>query len=120
MVFGVPNPIDAIKAFCERWKNREFALFGSVLRPDLGPNSDVDVLVAFADGSTRDFDDYDAMEAELQAIFGRDVELVERRLVVNPFRRAHISNNHRVIYDASGSRVDCGDLDSWSVVCSSQ
>ena len=42
-------PEDAIREFCRRWKISEMALFGSVLRPDFRPDSDVDVLVSFAD-----------------------------------------------------------------------
>jgi predicted nucleotidyltransferase len=93
-------PTDAIRAFCTRWMIVEFAIFGSAIRDDFGPDSDVDVLVTFAPGTTRDFDDYDQMEDELAALFGRRVDLVERRRVVNPFRLAHILANHRVVYAA--------------------
>ncbi len=40
-------PPDVLEAFCQRWKVRELSLFGSVLRDDFGPDSDVDVLVSF-------------------------------------------------------------------------
>jgi uncharacterized protein len=39
--------MDAIKAFCQKWQIAEFALFGSVLRDDFRPDSDIDVLVSF-------------------------------------------------------------------------
>jgi len=60
---------------------RELALFGSVLRPDFHSDSDVDVLVAFADGARWRLADYLQMETELAEIFGRRVDMVERNLV---------------------------------------
>lgn len=45
---AIPIPKERIAAFCERWHVRELALFGSVLRGDFRPQSDVDVLVSFA------------------------------------------------------------------------
>ena len=101
MTSSVPIPADRIADFCRKWRIQEFSLFGSVLRDDFRADSDVDVLVAFEKGVVWDFDDYDAMEAELRTIFGRKVDLVERGLIVNPFRRAHILNNRRIIYAAA-------------------
>ena len=40
-------PMDKIKDFCRKWKIKEFPLFGSVLREDFRPDSDIDVLVSF-------------------------------------------------------------------------
>jgi len=74
-------PDDAIAAFCRRWKVVEFAFFGSVLRDDFGPASDVDVLVAFAPGAAHTLFDLVRMEDELQAMFGRKVDLVTRRAI---------------------------------------
>ena len=48
---ALPLPADDIQQFCRRWKIIELALFGSVLRPDFRPESDVDILVSFADGA---------------------------------------------------------------------
>ena len=82
-----------IEAFCHRWKVRELSLFGSVLRDDFGPDSDVDVLVTFADDARWGLFDLGRMEDELRAIFGRDVDLVTRRAVdesPNWVRRKHI------------------------------
>jgi len=44
---NIDIPMDRIEEFCRRWKIREFSLFGSVLREDFRPDSDVDVLVSF-------------------------------------------------------------------------
>lgn len=70
---------DGIAAFCQRWQVTELALFGSVLRDDFGPESDIDVLVAFEDGTRHTLFDMVAMEEELKTLFGREVDLVSRR-----------------------------------------
>lgn len=100
MVANIPIPEDRIAEFCRRWRVAEFSLFGSVLRDDFGPESDVDVLVAFEPGRSTTLEEWLDMLDELKAIFGREVDLVERRLVTNPFRRHHILNNRHVIYAA--------------------
>jgi uncharacterized protein len=94
-------PMDQIEAFCRRWKIRELSIFGSVLRPDFGPESDVDVLVSFERGHGLTFESHPQMLEELKRIFdGREVDLVEQRLVQNPFRRHHIMTHRRVLYAA--------------------
>jgi predicted nucleotidyltransferase len=67
-----------LRDFCRKWKVTEFALFGSVTRDDFGPDSDVDVIVAFAPDAPRSLDAWMDMREELQTIFGRDVDLIER------------------------------------------
>jgi predicted nucleotidyltransferase len=70
---------DKLRDFCRRWKITEFALFGSVTRPEeFRADSDVDVLVSFATPA-RSLSDFMAMRDELIAMFGREVDLVERR-----------------------------------------
>ena len=89
----IPIPEVAIADFCRRWKVTEFALFGSVLRDDFGPDSDVDVLVSFAPDARYSLFDLVHMQDELQEAFGRDVDLVTRRAVersMNPWRREAI------------------------------
>ena len=71
----------AIEDFCRRWKITEFSFFGSVLRDDFGPDSDVDVLVSFADDAPWSLFDLVTMEGELMGILGRNVDLVERDAV---------------------------------------
>jgi predicted nucleotidyltransferase len=65
----------ALAAFCERHHIRRLAFFGSVLRDDFGPASDIDVLVEFRDGFTPGFG-LIAMQDELSGIVGRRVDLV--------------------------------------------
>src|SRR6266851_2495153 len=71
-------PKQAVADFCRRWNIAELALFGSVLRPDFRPDSDVDVLVTFFPEAHWTLLDYVQMEQELAGILGRPVDLVSR------------------------------------------
>lgn len=96
-------PDKAIRDFCAKWKIADFALFGSVLRKDFRPDSDVDVLVAFDDSARWSLFDLAAMRDELTSIFDRDVDLVLRSAVEsspNPYRRKEILGNARTLYAA--------------------
>jgi uncharacterized protein len=94
----VTVPLAAIKDFSRRWKITEFSLFGSFLREDFGPMSDVDVLVSFEEDAAWSLFDLVEMKAELQGIFGREVDLVEKDSIRNPFRRHAIMSGREVIY----------------------
>jgi predicted nucleotidyltransferase len=89
---------EKIKDFCRRWKINEFSLFGSVLREDFGPESDVDVLVSFDPDIPWSLFDWIDMIDELKEIFGREVDLVEASGLRNPFRRREILENRQVVY----------------------
>ncbi len=91
-------PGEKIAEFCRRWKVTEFGLFGSVLRDDFRPDSDVDVLVTFAVDAGWSLFDLVEMQEELKAILGHEVELVEREGLRNPFRRREILRNLQVVY----------------------
>ncbi|MEW6201351.1 MAG: nucleotidyltransferase family protein [bacterium] len=93
-------PMDTISKFCQKWKIVEFSLFGSVLRDDFAPDSDIDVLVSFSPDAQWSLYDFVEMIEELKVIFNRDVELVEKAGLRNPFRRHAILNNREVIYAA--------------------
>ena len=99
----VQVPPERIDAFCRKWKVLEMALFGSVLRDDFRPDSDVDVLVTFAPDAPWDSWDVIAAQEELREIYGREVDLVEKRNLVNPFRRHAILSTKQVIYVAGQS-----------------
>ena len=86
-------PQERIADFCRRWNIAEFALFGSVLRDDFRPDSDVDVLVSFAPEANWGLVDLVDMQLELSEIFGRNVDLVERSGLQNPFMRREILNS---------------------------
>jgi predicted nucleotidyltransferase len=89
-----------IADFCRKWKITELALFGSVLRDDFRPESDVDVLVSFGPDAGWSLFDLVDMQDELKQIFGREVDLVEKAGVRNPFRRHAILTTREVIYAA--------------------
>ena len=91
---------EKIAAFCRKWRIREFSLFGSVLREDFGPKSDVDVLVTFEPEAPWSLLDLVRMQRELRAIFRRPVDLVEKDALENPIRRRAILEASQVIYAA--------------------
>ena len=93
-------PQESLNEFCRRWDVRELALFGSVLRDDFRGDSDVDVLISFSDGARWSLYEWVDMAEELQEIFGREVDLLSRRSLRNPFRRQEILSNQRVLYAA--------------------
>lgn len=96
-------PHEQLDRFCHRWKVRELALFGSVLREDFRPDSDLDVLISFAPDARRSLFDLVAMQEELKTVLGREVDLVERETVEqseNYIRRKNILQNLEVIYAA--------------------
>ena len=65
--------------WCRRWNVRGLAAFGSLLRSDFGPSSDVDLLVTFEPDAAWSLIDHERMEEELTDIIGRRVDLVSRR-----------------------------------------
>lgn len=94
-------PYEQIAAFCRKWNVTEFALFGSVLRDDFRPDSDVDVLVTWAPEARISLFDYGPMKDELEAMFGRRVDLVSKRGIeqsTNWIRRKEILGTARVVY----------------------
>lgn len=96
-------PMDAIKAYCEKWGIQEFALFGSILRPDFHEDSDVDVMVTFDETARPTLFSLVRMTDELEALFGREVDLVDRQAVEaspNYIRRKEVLGTAEVIYGA--------------------
>ena len=94
---------EKIAEFCQRWKITEFALFGSVLREDFRPESDVDVLVRFASDSHWTLSHMVHMRNELQEMVGRKVDLVSRRGIEasrNYLRRKAILSSAEVVHVA--------------------
>ena len=94
---------EKIAEFCQRWKIIEFALFGSVLRDDFRPDSDVDVLATFASDADWSLFDHVDMQEELSDLLGRKVDLVSRRAIErsdNWIRRKAILNTAEQIYVA--------------------
>lgn len=77
----IPMPDERLEEFCRRWKIAELRLFGSALREDFRPDSDLDLLVNFAPEADWSLLDHVAMEEELSSILGRKVDLVTRRAI---------------------------------------
>jgi predicted nucleotidyltransferase len=105
MVFSAMNvkvPIDhdAVADLCRRWGVTELSLFGSVLRDDFQPDSDLDILVTFAADAPWSLLDLVTMRDHLRQIFGREVHLVEQAGLRNPFRRQAILSHRQVIFAA--------------------
>lgn len=100
MAIHCQAPRAKIEEFCRRWKIVEFSLFGSALREDFGPDSDVDVLVTFAPDAEHSLFDRVQMVEELEEIFGRHVDLAQEKLLENPFRRREILRTKELIYAA--------------------
>ncbi|MBD2075953.1 nucleotidyltransferase family protein [Phormidium sp. FACHB-592] len=96
-------PENTLAEFCQRWKVSEFALFGSVLRDDFRPDSDIDVLVTFAPDAKRGLMTLAKMKYELEDLLGREVDLVSKYAIEtshNWIRRNEILGTAQVIYVA--------------------
>ncbi|MCJ7546572.1 MAG: nucleotidyltransferase family protein [Deltaproteobacteria bacterium] len=96
-------PRDQIAEFCRRWHIKEIALFGSVLRDDFGPESDLDILVSFSAEADWGLLDHLKMEQELTDIFNRKIDLFTKRAVEqshNRLRRQEILRTAEVVYVA--------------------
>ena len=90
-----------IAPFCKRWKIREFAVFGSILRDDFKPESDVDILVTFSQNAEWGLFDHVQIRNELESMLNRKVDLVTRRALEqtqNQILRDRILNSAKVIF----------------------
>lgn len=99
--FTIPKA--KIAEFCRKWGIVEFSLFGSILRKDFRPDSDIDVLVAFSPDAPITLFDIVRMEEELEEILGREVDLVAKDTIErsrNYLRRKAILESREVIYAA--------------------
>ncbi len=99
----IPVDGERVAQFCRKHRIKRLSLFGSVLRDDFRPDSDVDVLVSFTPDARWGLFDLVHMEDELAAILGRKVDLVEREAVErseNYIRRRHILESEEPVYVA--------------------
>ncbi|MHC4509284.1 MAG: nucleotidyltransferase family protein [Planctomycetota bacterium] len=103
MGIQIKMPQDEIVEFCRRNHIRSLSLFGSVLRDDFRPDSDVDVLIEFEPEQEPGLMELVAMQDELSEILGRKVDMVERRAVEkseNYIRRRHVLESVEAVYVA--------------------
>ena len=94
---------EQLEALCKQWKIKKVALFGSALRDDFRPDSDLDLLVDFDEDAKWSLLDHVAMEEEFSQSLGRKVDLISRRAVEqsqNPIRRNAILSSAELIYAA--------------------
>jgi hypothetical protein len=104
----LPQPVrDAIAShipeFCQRWKIEELYLFGSVLRDDFRPDSDIDVMVRFKVDAAWGLLEFVQMKHELETLLGREVDLVTKTSIEqssNWIRRKEILDTAQVVYVA--------------------
>ena len=93
-------PTEQIAEFCRRHGIVELALFGSAARGEMRPESDVDVMVTFDPDAHWDLYEYAEMQNELELIFLRPVDLVEKGTIANPHRQRTITRDLTVLYAA--------------------
>ncbi len=99
----IEMPLEKLADFCQRWKIARLEVFGSVLREDFRPDSDVDFLATFAPEADWSLLDHVQMQEELSAIIAREVDLVSRRAVEqsrNWIRKQTILDSAHVLYAA--------------------
>jgi len=95
---------DVIAEVCKRWRVTRLWLFGSATRGELGPDSDLDLLVEFDDAATWSLIDHATLRLELESLLGRPVDLMTRRAIErseNPIRRRSILDSAELIFDAA-------------------
>jgi predicted nucleotidyltransferase len=96
------TPAD-VEAFCQRWDIAELSLFGSVLRNDFRPDSDIDILISYFPEKTKGLLDRVRIKHELEVLFNRNVDVMTRKAIEhsrNKFRRQEILGSAEVIYVA--------------------
>jgi Predicted nucleotidyltransferases len=93
-------PRKKIAEFCKHWSITEFSVFGSVLREDFRPDSDIDVLVTIDPKAQFGLLDMAQMQIELEKVFKRPVDLVEKEGLRNPSRRHEILSTAQIIYES--------------------
>ncbi len=93
-------PRKKIAEFCHQWEVVELSLFGSVLREDFRPDSDVDVLVTFSKDAQISLFDLVQMQLDLEKIFHRPVDVIEKDALENPFRKQEILKTAQGVYAA--------------------
>lgn len=99
--FTATVPISEIAEFCQRWKIRELAVFGSALRDDFGPDSDLDILIDFDVDAEWGLLEHVQMQQELQSLLHRSVDLITKRALErsqNWLRRQEILNTAQILF----------------------
>lgn len=101
MNVAIALPQQKLHQFCQHWHISELSLFGSILRDDFRPDSDIDFLVDFAPDIQWGLLDHTKMQQELMDMLERDVDLISKRAIINSsnwIRRDEILSTAQVIY----------------------
>ncbi|MCU0565749.1 MAG: nucleotidyltransferase family protein [Oculatellaceae cyanobacterium Prado106] len=94
-------PMTQIRELCDRWQITELALFGSVLRDDFKPTSDIDILITFAPEARKGLLTLARIKHELEDLLGRKVDLSTKKSIEqshNKNRSNHILNSAQILY----------------------
>jgi len=89
-----------IISLAKKYQIKELSFFGSVLRDDFNEKSDIDILVIFNENSDYSLFDLFEIKEEFEKLLGKEVDLVEKDGLRNPYRRENILKNSKVIYAA--------------------
>ena len=95
--------VESITHFCHSWKIKEFSLFGSYLRDDFTPQSDIDILIDLPQNHGLGLFEFVRMKEELEKMLGRKVDLLTKNSILkskNSIRRDEILKSHKVIYES--------------------
>ena len=101
---NIEIPDEHLQEFCRRWQITELAVFGSILRPDFRPESDVDFLVTYAPDKRRESWGYYPEQDEMEQLLGRKVDWLTRQSGErgrNPIFRREVLGTAEVIYAAN-------------------
>ena len=94
---SIQIPEQALRGFCRRNQVRKLSLFGSVIRDDFGPDSDIDILIEFKPEAEVDLLEFSGMRLELMDLFGRNVDLVTPS-ALKPLIKDSILSNKVTVY----------------------
>ena len=98
MIAGaIDLPLEAIADLCRKYQVKELAVFGSVLREDFRPDSDVDLLVEFMPKHTIGLIEYCGLQNRLSDLLGRPVDLVDKD-GLKPRIRSNVLSTAQVVY----------------------
>ena len=90
-----------IRKLCRKHRVSELFVFGSVLEDSFNEESDIDFVVDFSDVSLEDYaDNYFDLKFSLERIFKRDVDLLERKAIRNPYLLESIDSTKQLVYEA--------------------
>ena len=93
-------PRKKIAEFCKRWDITEFSVFGSVLREDFRPDSDIDVLISIDPTARIGLLEFAKIQIELENMFKHPVDLVEKERLRYPYRKNEILRTAQLVYPA--------------------